>query len=129
GEVTVAVDCSTLNYKDGMLVEGNIGRLARRFPHVPGVDFAGVVEHSADPRWQPGDEVVLTGWRVGESRWGGYATRARVRADWLVKRPRGLTLRQCMAVGTAGFTAMLAIDRLEAQGLAPDAGPVLVTGA
>ncbi|MBP1804515.1 MDR family oxidoreductase [Rubellimicrobium aerolatum] len=128
GEVTVAVRHSTLNYKDGLCLTGG-GGLVRTYPHVPGIDFAGVVESSTDPRWSPGDEVILTGWRVGESRWGGYAEKARVRADWLVRLPPGLTLRQSMAVGTAGLTAMLAILALEAHGLEPGQGPVLVTGA
>lgn len=128
GEVTVAVRHSTLNYKDGLILNG-LGGLARIFPHVPGVDFAGVVESSSDPRWRPGDEVILTGWRVGESRWGGFSTKARVKADWLVRVPAGLTLRRSMAIGTAGLTAMLAIQALEAHGLAPGQGPVLVTGA
>ncbi|TNC71439.1 oxidoreductase [Rubellimicrobium roseum] len=128
GEVTVAVRHSTLNYKDGLCLTGK-GGLVRSYPHVPGIDFSGVVEESSDPRWRPGDEVILTGWRVGESRWGGYAERARVKADWLVRVPQGLSLRQAMAVGTAGLTAMLAILRLEGQGLRPGAGPVLVTGA
>lgn len=126
GDVTVAVRHSTLNYKDGLCLTGG-GGLVRSYPHVPGIDFAGVVEASDDPRWRPGDEVVLTGWRVGEVRWGGYATRARVRGDWLVRVPEGLTMRRAMAVGTAGLTAMLAVLALERQGL-PD-GPVLVTGA
>lgn len=128
GEVTVAVRHTTLNYKDGLCLAGAAG-LVRTWPHVPGIDFSGVVEESSDPRWRPGDEVILTGWRVGESRWGGYATRARVKADWLVRRPEGLSLRQAMAVGTAGLTAMLAILRLEEHGLAPGGGEVLVTGA
>ncbi|TNC52729.1 oxidoreductase [Rubellimicrobium rubrum] len=128
GEVTVAVRHSTLNYKDGLCLTGG-GGLVRTYPHVPGIDFAGVVEESSDPRWHLGDEVILTGWRVGESRWGGYATRARVKADWLVRRPEGLSLRQAMAVGTAGLTAMLAIHALEAHGLEPGQGEVLVTGA
>lgn len=127
--VTVAVSHSTLNYKDGMVVCGNIGRLVRRFPHVPGIDFAGAVVASDDSRYKPGDAVVLTGWRVGEAWWGGYAERARVKADWLVPLPDGLSPARAMAVGTAGFTAMLAVDALERQGLAPGAGPVLVTGA
>lgn len=126
GDVTVAVRHSTLNYKDGLCLTGG-GGLVRSYPHVPGIDFAGVVEASDDPRWRRGDEVVLTGWRVGEVRWGGYATRARVRGDWLVRVPEGLTMRRAMAVGTAGLTAMLAVLALERQGL-PD-GPVLVTGA
>jgi len=101
----------------------------RQYPHVGGIDLAGTVEASTDPRWQPGDRVVVTGWRMGENRWGGYATRARVRADWPVALPAGLTTRQAMAVGTAGFTAMLAVMALEDHGLTPDRGEVLVTGA
>lgn len=126
GEVTVAVRHSTLNYKDGLAL-GGLGGIVRTYPHVPGVDFSGVVETSSDPRWMPGDEVILTGWRVGETRWGGYAERARVRADWLVRVPSGLSMRQAMAVGTAGLTAMLAVQALEAHGLGD--GPILVTGA
>lgn len=128
GDVTVRVTHSTLNYKDGMILEG-IGRLVRQYPHVPGIDFAGVVEDSQHKDWQKGDAVVLTGWRVGETQWGGYATRARVKGDWLVPLPKTLTAKQAMAVGTAGFTAMLAVMALEAHGLKPDAGEVLVTGA
>ncbi|HSG95011.1 MAG TPA: acryloyl-CoA reductase [Afifellaceae bacterium] len=128
GDVTVAVDYSTLNYKDGMCLLGR-GGLVRRFPHVPGIDFAGTVEASDDDRYKAGDKVVLTGWRVGEAHWGGYAQKARVKADWLVPLPDGLTTRQAMAVGTAGFTAMLAVMALEDHGLTPDGGPVLVTGA
>ncbi|WP_207477757.1 MDR family oxidoreductase [Arenibaculum pallidiluteum] len=128
GDVTIAVEWSTLNYKDGMIVKG-LGRLVRSYPHVPGVDLAGRVIESRHPDWQPGDAVVLTGWRVGELRWGGYAARARVRGEWLVPLPAGLTSRQAMAVGTAGFTAMLAIMELERRGLTPEAGEVLVTGA
>jgi acrylyl-CoA reductase (NADPH) len=128
GDVTVAVEYSTLNYKDGLCL-GSGGGLVRRYPHVPGIDFAGTVEASDDDRYRPGDKVVLTGWRVGEVHWGGYAEKARVKADWLVPLPEGLTARQAMAVGTAGFTAMLAIMALEDHGLAPDAGEVLVTGA
>ncbi|MFC3182061.1 MDR family oxidoreductase [Cypionkella sinensis] len=128
GEVTVAVEYSTLNYKDGLCL-GPGGGLVRTYPHIPGIDFAGSVEHSDDPRYAPGDKVVLTGWRVGEAHWGGYATRARVKADWLVPLPAGLTTRQAMAVGTAGFTAMLAVMALEDHGLTPGNGPVLVTGA
>lgn len=129
GEVTVAVEYSTLNYKDGLCLSANGGGLVRTYPHVPGIDFAGVVEASDDPRYKPGDRVVLTGWRVGEVHWGGYAARARVKADWLVPLPEGLTPRQAMAVGTAGFTAMLAVMALEDHGLRPGQGPVLVTGA
>jgi acrylyl-CoA reductase (NADPH) len=128
GEVTVAVEYSTLNYKDGLCLGPGAG-LVRKYPHVPGIDFAGRVEASDDPRYEPGDPVVLTGWRVGEAHWGGYARKARVRADWLVPLPDGLTLRQAMAIGTAGLTAMLAVMALEDHGLAPGHGPVLVTGA
>jgi acrylyl-CoA reductase (NADPH) len=128
GEVTVRVERSTLNYKDGMILEG-IGRLVRKYPHVPGVDFAGAVEHSESPDFRPGDPVVLTGWRVGEIHWGGYAEKARVKAEWLVRRPPSLGAEQAMAIGTAGFTAMLAVIALERHGLVPGAGDVLVTGA
>lgn len=128
GDVTVAVEYSTLNYKDGLCL-GSGGGLVRTWPHVPGIDFAGVVEASDDPRYTPGDRVVLTGWRVGETHWGGYATRARVKADWLVPLPPALTTRQAMAVGTAGLTAMLAVIALEEHGLSPAQGEVLVTGA
>ena len=128
GDVTVDVQYSTLNYKDGMVL-GGIGRLVRNYPHVPGIDFAGVVETSESPDFAPGDRVVLTGWRVGEAHWGGYAERARVKSEWLVKLPDGLDAFHAMALGTAGFTAMLAIIELEGAGLAPDRGEVLVTGA
>src|SRR5271154_446945 len=127
GEVTVAVEYSTLNYKDGMILSG-IGRLVRTYPHVPGIDFAGTVERSESPLFKPGDKVVLTGWRGGEVQWGGFAEKARVRADHLVHLPEGLTTRQAMAVGTAGFTAMLAVIALENRGL-ENGGEVLVTGA
>ncbi len=128
GEVTVAVEYSTLNYKDGMILQG-IGRLVRNYPHIPGVDFAGTVEHSDSPEFKAGDPVILTGWRVGEVHWGGYAEKARVDAGWLVRRPDGITAVQAMAVGTAGLTAMLAVIALERHGLEPGAGDVLVTGA
>jgi acrylyl-CoA reductase (NADPH) len=128
GEVTVAVEYSTVNYKDGLCI-GPGGGLVRTYPHVPGIDFAGTVEASDDPRYAPGAKVVLTGWRVGEAHWGGYAQKARVKADWLVPLPEGLTTRQAMAVGTAGFTAMLAVMALEDHGLTPSKGEVLVTGA
>jgi acrylyl-CoA reductase (NADPH) len=128
GDVTVAVEYSTLNYKDGLCIGPGAG-LVRTYPHVPGIDFAGTVEVSDDPRYRPGDGVVLTGWRVGEAHWGGYAEKARVKADWLVPLPDGLTTRQAMAVGTAGLTAMLSVMALEAHGLEPGDGPVLVTGA
>jgi len=128
GDVTVAVEYSTLNYKDGLCVNG-LGGLVRNFPHVPGIDFAGTVIESADPRYKSGEKVVLTGWRVGEVWWGGYAQKARVKADWLVPLPHGLTTRQAMIVGTAGFTSMLAVLALEAHGLTKGQGEVLVTGA
>jgi acrylyl-CoA reductase (NADPH) len=128
GEVTVRIECSTLNYKDGMILQG-LGRLVRTYPHIPGIDFAGTVEHSESPEFNPGDPVVLTGWRVGEAQWGGYAEKARVRASHLVRRPEGLSARQTMAIGTAGFTAMLAVMGLERHGLHPASGDVVVTGA
>jgi acrylyl-CoA reductase (NADPH) len=128
GEVTVAVECSTLNYKDGMILQG-VGRLVRTYPHIPGIDFAGTVERSESPGFAPGDPVILTGWRVGETQWGGYAEKARVKASYLVRRPEGLTARQAMAIGTAGLTAMLAVMALERHALRPGAGDVLVTGA
>jgi acrylyl-CoA reductase (NADPH) len=138
GEVTVAVEYSTLNYKDAMVLQG-LGRLVRNYPHIPGVDFAGIVERSDSPEFHPGDPVILTGWRVGEVQWGGYAEKARVKASWLVRRPEGLSAAQAMAVGTAGFTAMLAVMALERHGLRPGPtgqalglkahGDVLVTGA
>jgi acrylyl-CoA reductase (NADPH) len=128
GEVTVAVEYSTVNYKDGLCL-GPGGGLVRAWPHVPGIDFAGTVEGSSDPRYAPGDKVVLTGWRVGEAHWGGYAQKARVKADWLVPLPAGLGAREAMAVGTAGLTAMLSVMALEDHGLTPGGGPVLVTGA
>ncbi len=129
GDVTVEVDHSTLNYKDGLCLSPKGGGLVRSYPHVAGIDFAGTVLASDDARYAPGDRVVLTGWRVGEVHWGGYAQRARVRGDWLVPLPAGLDTRQAMAVGTAGLTAMLAVMALEDHGLKPGNGPVLVTGA
>ncbi|MBR9821865.1 MAG: oxidoreductase [Rhodobacteraceae bacterium] len=129
GEVLVSVDYSTVNYKDGLCLSPSGGGLVRKYPHVPGIDFAGTVESSEDARFATGDRVVLTGWRVGEVHWGGYAQKARVKADWLVPLPEGLSTRQAMAVGTAGFTAMLAVMALEDHGLSPDKGEVLVTGA
>ncbi len=128
-EVTVAVEYSTVNYKDGLCLSPKGGGLVRKYPHIPGIDFAGTVESSNDERYKPGDKVVLTGWRVGEAHWGGYTQKARVRADWLVPLPEGLDARQAMAVGTAGFTAMLSVMALEDHGLKPGQGPVLVTGA
>ena len=128
GNVTVAVEYSTLNYKDGLVVTG-AGGLVKQYPHVPGVDFAGTVIQSGDPTFKPGDKVILTGWRVGEVRWGGLSQKAAANAEWLVPLPSGLTTLQAMAIGTAGFTAMLAVMALEAQGLMPKSGEVLVTGA
>lgn len=128
GEVLVEVRYSALNYKDGMILKG-LGNLVQAYPHVPGIDLAGTVLESVDPRYRPGDRVLLTGFRVGEIHWGGYAQRARVQADWLVPQPAAYTARQAMAAGTAGFTAMLAIQALEEHGLEPAAGEVLVTGA
>jgi acrylyl-CoA reductase (NADPH) len=128
GDVTVRVAYSTLNYKDGLILNG-LGRLVRQYPHVPGIDFAGTVEHSESTQFRPGDQVILTGWRVGESQWGGYAEKARVKAAHLVKLPDGLTTKRAMAIGTAGFTAMLAIMALDEHGLSPARGEVLVTGA
>ena len=128
GDVTVRISHSTLNYKDGLILNG-LGRLVRKYPHVPGVDFAGTVEHSDHPDWKPGDQVILTGWRVGEMQWGGYAEKARVSGDWLVRLPKGLTRARAMAVGTAGFTAALAAGALERHGLESGTGEVAVTGA
>jgi acrylyl-CoA reductase (NADPH) len=128
GEVTVAVEYSTLNYKDGLILLG-LGKLVRKYPHVPGIDFAGTVESSTSPEWKAGDKVVLTGWRVGEMQWGGYAQKARVKASQLVRLPPNITTKRAMAIGTAGFTAMLAVMALEDNGLKPGAGEVLVTGA
>ncbi|MDB6452118.1 MDR family oxidoreductase [Falsirhodobacter sp. 20TX0035] len=126
GDVTVDVEYSTLNYKDGLIVTRQWDAV-KRWPHVAGIDFAGTVTASDDPRHAVGDKVVLTGWRVGEMHWGGYATRARVKGDWLVALPKGLSTRDAMALGTAGFTAMLAVMALEDHGLTE--GEVLVTGA
>lgn len=128
GDVLVSVEYSTLNYKDGLVLNG-LGGLTREFPHVGGVDFAGTVEESTHADFKAGDKVVLTGWRVGEVHWGGYGQKARVSGDWLVPLPEGLSTRQAMAVGTAGFTAMLGVMALEDHGLSPEKGEVLVTGA
>ncbi|MBM46424.1 MAG: oxidoreductase [Acidimicrobiaceae bacterium] len=126
GNVTVDVTYSTLNYKDGMILNG-VGRLVRDYPHVPGIDFSGVVSSSSDDRYAQGDRVVLTGWRVGEAHWGGYSEKARVNADWLVKLPEGLSELDAMSIGTAGLTSMLAMQALEKHGVGTQ--PVLVTGA
>jgi len=128
GDVTIDVTHSSLNYKDGMIING-LGRLVREYPHIPGIDMVGTVRDSSHADFAVGDAVILTGWRVGEIHWGGYAQRARVKGEWLVKLPEGMTPVQAMTVGTAGITAMLAIMALEDHGLTPEAGKVLVTGA
>ncbi|MDN5843377.1 MAG: oxidoreductase [Alcaligenaceae bacterium] len=128
GDVAVDVVWSTLNYKDALAVTGR-GKVIRSFPMVPGIDFAGVVTESRHPDYKPGDEVVMTGWGMGETRWGGFAARARVFGDMLVKLPPPLSLRDSMVIGTAGLTSMLCVLALERQGVKPDRGPVLVTGA
>ena len=128
GDVTVAVEWSTLNYKDGLAVTGK-APVVRRFPMIAGIDFAGTVQASSHPDWKPGDRVVCTGWGMGETHLGAYAEKARVKGDWLVRLPDGLSARDAMAIGTAGFTAMLAVLALEKHGLSQKAGPVVVTGA
>jgi acrylyl-CoA reductase (NADPH) len=128
GDVTIRVSHSTVNYKDGLAVTGR-APVVRRWPMVPGIDLAGVVETSSHPDWAPGDAVVLNGWGLGETHWGGWAERARVRGDWLVRLPAGMTAAEAMAVGTAGYTAGLALLALERYGLTPARGPALVTGA
>ncbi|MGJ3699871.1 acrylyl-CoA reductase (NADPH) [Variovorax sp. AFSI2.2] len=128
GDVTVRVEYSTLNYKDGLAITGK-GPVVRSFPMVPGIDFAGVVEQSDHPEFKPGDTVVLNGWGVGETHWGGLAQRARVKGDWLIPLPKRFSTRDAMAIGTAGYTAMLCVMALERHGLKAGDGPVLVTGA
>jgi acrylyl-CoA reductase (NADPH) len=128
GDVTVQVDWSTINYKDALAITGK-APVVRRFPMVPGIDFAGTVTESSHPDWQRGDRVVLNGWGVGENHWGGLAGMARVRGDWLVRLPAGFTPRQAMAIGTAGYTAMLCLLALEKHGIAAGDGEILVTGA
>lgn len=128
GNVTVKVEYSTINYKDGLAITGK-APVVRKYPFVPGIDFVGTVEQSEDPNWKQGDKVILNGWGVGESHWGGYAEQARVKGEWLVPLPNGLTSRQAMAIGTAGYTAMLCVMRLEQLGVTPDKGEILVTGA
>ena len=128
GDVTVRVAYSTINYKDGLAITGK-GPVVRKFPLHAGIDFAGTVEASDDARFKPGDKVVLNGWGVGESHSGGLAQKARVKADWLMPLPAGLTERQAMAIGTAGYTAMLCVLALQRHGLAPASGDILVTGA
>ncbi len=128
GDVTVAVEWSTLNYKDGLAVTGK-APVVRRFPMIAGIDFAGTVAQSSHPAWKAGDNVVCTGWGMGETHLGAYAEKARVKGDWLVRLPDGLSAREAMAIGTAGFTAMLAVLALEKHGLTPQSGPIVVTGA
>jgi acrylyl-CoA reductase (NADPH) len=128
GDVTVAVEWTTVNYKDGLAITGK-APVIRRFPLVPGIDFAGTVISSSNPDWERGDKVILNGWGVGETHFGAYAGRARVKGDWLVPLPDSMTARQAMAIGTAGYTAMLSVMALERHGITPDRGPVVVTGA
>jgi len=128
GDVTVRIDWSSLNYKDGLALTGK-APVVRRFPMIPGVDLAGTVEASQHPDWHAGDRVILNGWGLGETRLGAYAEKARVKGDWLVPMPSGMTGREAMAIGTAGYTAMLAVLALERHGITPDRGPLVVTGA
>jgi acrylyl-CoA reductase (NADPH) len=128
GDVTVRVEWSTVNYKDGLALTGK-APVVRRFPMIAGIDFAGTVESSKHPQWKPGDRVILNGWGLGETHLGGYAEKARVKGDWLVRLPARNSARGAMAIGTAGFTAMLAVMALERHGVTPRHGPVIVTGA
>lgn len=128
GDVTVDVHWSSLNYKDALAITGK-GKIIRNFPMIPGIDFAGTVRTSEDPRFHAGQEVLLTGWGVGENHWGGLAEQARVKADWLVALPKGLDSRKAMVIGTAGFTAMLCVMALEEAGIRPQDGEIVVTGA
>jgi acrylyl-CoA reductase (NADPH) len=128
GDVTVAVEYSTLNYKDGLVLTSG-GGLVKTWPHVGGIDFAGTVEKSDNPNFKPGDKVVLNGYRVGELHWGGYATKARVNGEWLVKLPGAISTKRAMAIGTAGYTSMLCVMALQKHGIRPESGEVLVTGA
>jgi acrylyl-CoA reductase (NADPH) len=128
GDVTVRVEWSCLNYKDGLALTGK-APVVRRFPMIPGIDFVGMVEASQHPEWKPGDRVILNGWGLGETHLGAYAEKARVKGDWLVPMPPGMTGREAMAIGTAGYTAMLAVLALERHGITPERGPVVVTGA
>jgi acrylyl-CoA reductase (NADPH) len=128
GDVTVRVEWSTLNYKDGLAVTGK-APVVRRFPMIAGIDFAGTVEQSSHPQWKAGDKVVCNGWGMGETHLGAYAEKARVKGDWLVRLPEAISARDAMAIGTAGYTAMLAVLALEKQGVSPNSGPVVVTGA
>lgn len=128
GDVQIAVKYSSLNYKDGLAITGK-GRIVRNFPMIPGIDLAGTVTQSEDPRYQVGDEVVLTGWGVGEGHWGGMAEKASLKGEWLVPMPERLTAKQVMAIGTAGFTAMLCVQAIVDGGIQPEDGEILVTGA
>ena len=128
GDVTVAIEATTINYKDGLAITGK-APVVRRFPLVPGIDFAGTVIASSHPDWQPGDKVILNGWGTGETHHGAFAEKSRVKGDWLVPLPKGMSARDAMAVGTAGYTAMLSVMALERHGITPDRGPVVVTGA
>jgi acrylyl-CoA reductase (NADPH) len=128
GDVTVRVEYSTINYKDGLAISGK-APVVRRFPMIAGVDFAGVVDQSCHPSWKPGDAVICNGWGLGETHLGAYAQKARVKGDWLVRLPAGMTAREAMAIGTAGYTAMLSVMALENAGVTPDKGTVIVTGA
>ncbi len=128
GDVTVDIQWSSLNYKDALAITGK-GKIIRNFPMVPGIDFAGVVHHSEDPRFHVGQQVLLTGWGVGENHWGGLSQQARVKGDWLVAQPQGMDARQAMIIGTAGFTAMLCVMALEDAGIKPQDGEIVVTGA
>ncbi|HHU7443347.1 TPA: oxidoreductase, partial [Escherichia coli] len=128
GDVTVDVHWSSLNYKDALAITGK-GKIIRNFPMIPGIDFAGTVRTSEDPRFHAGQEVLLTGWGVGENHWGGLAEQARVKGDWLVAMPQGLDARKAMIIGTAGFTAMLCVMALEDAGVRPQDGEIVVTGA
>jgi acrylyl-CoA reductase (NADPH) len=128
GDVTVRVDWSTVNYKDGLAITGK-APVVRRFPMIPGIDLAGTVETSSHPEWKAGDRVVLNGWGLGETHLGAYAEKARIKGDWLVPLPAVMQPRDAMAIGTAGYTAMLAVMALERHGLTPDGGPIVVTGA
>jgi acrylyl-CoA reductase (NADPH) len=128
GDVTVRVEWSTVNYKDGLALTGK-APVVRRFPMIAGIDLAGTVESSTNPGWAPGDNVILNGWGLGETHLGAYAQKARVKGDWLVRRPQGISARDAMAIGTAGYTAMLSVMALERAGLTPAGGPVIVTGA
>jgi acrylyl-CoA reductase (NADPH) len=128
GDVTIRVEWSTLNYKDGLAVTGK-APVVRRFPMIAGIDLAGTVEQSSHPQWKAGDKVICNGWGMGETHLGAYAEKARVKGDWLVRLPEGMSAREAMAIGTAGYTAMLSVLALEKQGLAPKDGPIVVTGA